>query len=99
MIAALTESERQAALASLPDWAFDPARRAIHRRVWFETFGEALGAIVRIGLEAEKADHHPEWANCHAQLDIWLTSHDAGGLSQRDVDFARAVDRIVGEPR
>lgn len=95
MIAELSDDERQAVLEALPEWTYHPARRAIHRRVRFATFGDALGAIVRIGVEAEKADHHPEWSNCHALLNIWLTTHDAGGLSRRDVDLARAIDRIV----
>lgn len=88
----LTDDECTAALRDLPLWRYDPARDALHRRLRFADFGAALAAMVRIGVAAEKADHHPEWANVYDRLDIWLTTHDAGGISARDVALAAAID-------
>jgi len=93
-IAALTPEARTAALAALPAWAYDPARNALHRRIIRADFSEAFALMTRIALAAEKADHHPEWANVWNRIDIWLTTHDAGGVSQRDVDLAAAIDAM-----
>lgn len=95
MIQALTPDARDLALADLPAWRYDADRKAFQRSLRFADFSEALGAMVRIGLEAEKADHHPEWANVYNRLDIWLTTHDAGDVSTRDLALARRIDFIV----
>ncbi|WP_206245338.1 4a-hydroxytetrahydrobiopterin dehydratase [Novosphingobium terrae] len=95
MIAPLTQEALQQALASLPDWTYDEPRKAIHRRIVLRDFGQALGLMVRIGVEAEKRDHHPEWANVYNKLDIWLTTHDADGVSTRDVELAGVIDRLI----
>ncbi|KQM54518.1 pterin-4-alpha-carbinolamine dehydratase [Sphingomonas sp. Leaf208] len=79
---------------TLPAWKYNPERRALHRRLSFASFGEALGAMVRIGVEADKRDHHPEWANVYNTVDIWLTTHDAGGVSNKDENLASAIDRM-----
>ncbi|MCW4460911.1 4a-hydroxytetrahydrobiopterin dehydratase [Sphingomonas sp. BT-65] len=81
-----------AEIAALAAWTVDPVRQALHRRLQFATFGEALGAMVRIGVEADKEDHHPEWSNVFGTIDIWLTTHDAGGISARDLALARTID-------
>ena len=60
-------------------------------------FAEAFGFMTQVALIAEKADHHPEWSNVWNRVDILLTTHDAGGLSTRDVELAEAIDAIVGE--
>ena len=83
-----------AALARLPQWQHDAARKALHRRIERADFSEAFALMTRIALAAEKADHHPEWANVWNRIDIWLTTHDAGGVSQRDVDLAAAIDAM-----
>lgn len=92
----LTDAARDAALNALPDWVHDAQRDALYRSVLFADFAEALGAMVRIGVAADKADHHPEWSNVYNRLDIWLTTHDADGVSERDVALATVIDRIVG---
>lgn len=97
MLNALTDDERIAALAALPAWSHDIDRKALFRRLSFATFGEALAAMVRIGVEAEKRDHHPEWTNIYATIDIWLTTHDAGGISSRDVELATVIDSMFRE--
>jgi 4a-hydroxytetrahydrobiopterin dehydratase len=95
MIQALSADARDLALAELSAWRYDAARKALHRGLRFADFNQALGTMVRIGLEAEKADHHPEWTNVYDRLDIWLTTHDADGVSPRDVALARRIDLIV----
>lgn len=95
MTKSLSDAERQEALRNLPLWIYDHQRRALYRRISFLNFVEAMAALVRIGFAAEKADHHPEWANVYNLLDIWLTTHDAGGVSERDFRLARDIDALV----
>ncbi len=97
MIEQLSEAERAEALDGLPDWDFDEARDAITRSLVFADFVEAFGFMTRVALLAEKADHHPEWSNVWNRVEIALTTHDAGGLSHRDIDLAQAIDAIVGD--
>jgi 4a-hydroxytetrahydrobiopterin dehydratase len=96
LIEQLTEAERIDALKELTAWTHEPERDAFTRRVVLADFSEAFAFMTRVALIAEKADHHPEWANVWNRVDILLTTHDAGGLSQRDVDMARAIDAILG---
>jgi len=91
----LNEEERAAALDALDEWDFDEARDAITRSFTFADFSEAFAFMTRVALLAEKADHHPEWSNVWNRVDILLTTHDAGGLSQRDVDMAEAIDLLT----
>ena len=95
MIEQLTEEERAEALDTLDAWDYDEARDAITRRFTFENFGEAFAFMTRVALIAEKADHHPEWSNVWNRVDIVLTTHDAGGLSARDIAMAEAIDALV----
>ncbi|GGE83357.1 4a-hydroxytetrahydrobiopterin dehydratase [Sphingomonas prati] len=96
MIEPLSEAERIDALDGLPDWDHDDGRDAITRRFVFADFSEAFGFMTRVALLAEKADHHPEWSNVWNRVDVTLTTHDAGGLSVRDVAMAQAIDAVVG---
>jgi 4a-hydroxytetrahydrobiopterin dehydratase len=91
----LTESERDAGLASLPAWTLRDDGLAISRSLSFADFNAAFGFMVRVALLAEKADHHPEWSNVWNKVDIVLTTHDAGGLSKRDLALARAIDALA----
>jgi len=91
----LTASARAAALATLPAWSQLPDRDAIHRSLRFSDFSAAWGFMSRVALLAEKHDHHPEWSNVYARVEITLSTHDAGGLSQRDIDLARAIDALT----
>ncbi|MHA6722042.1 4a-hydroxytetrahydrobiopterin dehydratase [Sphingomonas sp. RS2018] len=95
MIEALNEAERADALDALADWDYDDARDAIGRSFTFENFSEAFAFMTQVALLAEKADHHPEWSNVYNRVDIVLTTHDAGGLSSRDVDLANKIDVLV----
>lgn len=91
----LTDSERETALATLPDWTLREDGLAITRCFTFTDFSEAFAFMTRVALQAEKADHHPEWSNVWNRVDITLTTHDAGGLSQRDVEMAGAIGGMV----
>ena len=95
MIEQLNEAERADALDGLPDWDYDEGRDAISRSFTFENFAEAFAFMTQVAMAAEKADHHPEWSNVYNRVDITLTTHDAGGLSSRDVDMAGLIDTLV----
>ena len=92
MVEKLTPAERERLLPELDGWTADEARDGIRKSYRFESFVEAFAFMSRIALLAEKANHHPEWFNVYNRVDILLTTHDAGGLSMRDVDLARAID-------
>ncbi|ONF95544.1 putative pterin-4-alpha-carbinolamine dehydratase [Sphingomonas jeddahensis] len=95
MVDQLNETERADALDALPDWDYDEGRDAITRSIVFTDFAEAFGFMTQVALIAERADHHPEWTNVWNRVEITLTTHDAGGLSQRDLDLATAIDSIL----
>jgi len=95
MIEPLSDEERADALDSLSDWDYEDGRDAITRRFLFADFSEAFAFMTRVALIAEKMDHHPEWSNVWNRVDVTLTTHDAGGLSTRDVVMAEAIDALV----
>jgi 4a-hydroxytetrahydrobiopterin dehydratase len=88
----LDAATQQAALARLDGWSEVDGRDAIHKTFNFKSFNSAWGFMSRIALAAEKMDHHPEWCNVYGRVEITLTTHDCGGLSQRDVDLAHIID-------
>lgn len=91
----LNDDERATALDQLDEWDYDEARDAITRSFTFEDFPAAFAFMVRVALLANTADHHPEWSNVYNRVDILLTTHDAGGLSERDVALAEAIDALI----
>lgn len=95
MVEQLSQAERADALDGLPDWDVDEARDAITRTFTFDDFSQAFAFMTQVALLAEKADHHPEWSNVYNRVDILLTTHDAGGLSERDIDMAQKIDALV----
>jgi len=95
-VAVLSESEREAALANLPGWAFDPGRNGIAKSFKFGGFGAAFAFMTRVALEAEKADHHPEWSNVWNRVDILLSTHSEGGVTEKDVALASRIEAIAG---
>ena len=95
MTAKLSGKARSDALAGLTQWKEVPGRDAIQRSLRFADFSQAFAFMTRVALAAEKADHHPEWSNVYNRVDIVLSTHDAGGLSEKDVALARFVDSIV----
>ncbi|WHO38034.1 4a-hydroxytetrahydrobiopterin dehydratase [Sphingobium sp. AP49] len=94
MLAQLNDAERRAALAQLPQWTAVSGPDGIARQFRFPDFVAAFGFMTKVALLAEKADHHPEWSNVYNRVDIVLTTHDAGGVSQRDIDLAMAIDAL-----
>lgn len=96
MIQRLTDDARRQALGQLKGWAEAEGRDAIAKTFTFKDFNEAFGFMARVALVAEKADHHPEWRNVYKTVDVVLSTHDAGGLTQKDIDLARAMDTIAG---
>lgn len=91
----LTQAERTQMLPELNDWAVAADRDAIEKSFKFDDFVAAFGFMSRVALLAEKADHHPEWSNVYNKVEITLTTHDADGLSMKDVDLAKAIDGLV----
>ncbi len=96
MVDKLSPAERRRALARLKGWKKVRGRDAIHKEYRFKDFNEAFGFMGRVALAAEKMDHHPEWFNVYNRVEITLSTHDAGGLSERDVALARFIDSIAG---
>ena len=95
MVAKLSDQERAEALAGLPEWKWDAAHEAIRKRFTFGDFSEAFGFMTRVALAAEHADHHPEWSNVWNRVDIALTTHDAGGLTAKDVALAKRIEALA----
>jgi 4a-hydroxytetrahydrobiopterin dehydratase len=82
-------------LAALPQWRYQPERGGSITRDWiFIDFSEAFGFMTRVALLAEQHGHHPEWSNVYNRVSITLTTHDAGGLSSRDLDLAQRIDSL-----
>ena len=92
----LTGDARKGALAALSGWSEAPGRDAITKKFVFKDFNEAFGFMARAALIAEKMDHHPEWFNVYKNVEVTLSTHDAGGLTELDVKLAEAMDRLTG---
>jgi 4a-hydroxytetrahydrobiopterin dehydratase len=84
-------------LARVPGWRFDAESLSIERRFAFKDFSEAFAFMTRVAMAAEQRNHHPEWFNVYNRVDITFSTHDAGGLTERDIDFAEWVDGIAGD--
>jgi 4a-hydroxytetrahydrobiopterin dehydratase len=92
----LTGDARKTALAGLKGWSEVSGRDAITKKFVFKDFNQAFGFMSRVALVAEKMDHHPEWFNVYKTVEVTLSTHDAGGLTDRDVKLAEAMDKIAG---
>lgn len=95
MATRLQGEDRLKALASIPAWNAVEGRDAIARQFHFKDFNAAFGFMARVALIAEKADHHPEWFNVYNRVDVTLSTHDAGGLTEKDIALAHAMDAIA----
>jgi len=93
MVEKLDDAARAALAAELPGWTLEGAH--LKRRLVFADFNQAWGFMCRVALLAEAQDHHPEWFNVYNRVDIALTTHDAGGLSARDVRLAKAINALA----
>jgi 4a-hydroxytetrahydrobiopterin dehydratase len=92
----LTPSERDKALATLPGWHFDTEVNAIKRDFAFADFSRAFAFMTRVALAAEKAGHHPDWSNSYAEVMIALSTHSDGGVTQKDIALAKAINELAG---
>ncbi|MBZ9939358.1 4a-hydroxytetrahydrobiopterin dehydratase [Mesorhizobium sp. BR1-1-16] len=92
----LSKSARAVELAKLPGWQITPDGTAITRVFSFADFSEAFGFMARVALAAEAMNHHPEWSNVYKTVTVKLTTHDAGGLTDKDVALAAAMNRFGG---
>jgi len=91
----LTAEARKAALARLAGWSEVTGRDAIAKKFTFKDFNQAFGFMTRAALVAEKMDHHPEWFNVYKTVEVTLSTHDAGGVTELDVKLAEAMDRLA----
>jgi len=89
----LTEGEINTALEQLPDWVLEAGK--LHRALNFKNFVQAWGFMTQVAIVAEKMNHHPEWSNVYNRVVIDLTTHEAGGLTKRDVELAQKIDQIA----
>ena len=89
----ITGAARTEALASLPAWTEVQGRDAITRRFTFADFNEAFGFMTRVAIKAQEMNHHPEWFNVYNRVDVTLSTHDADGLTERDIELALFIDR------
>ena len=92
----LTGEARKAAFSRLQGWSESKERDAITKKFVFSDFSAAFGFMTRVALAAEKLDHHPEWFNVYKTVEVTLSTHDAGGLTERDVRLAQTMDRLAG---
>lgn len=95
MVEKLSAKERETGLAGLNGWVYDEAADAIGHVFKFKNFSEAFAFMTRVALAAEKAAHHPEWSNVYNTVTIRLTTHDAKGLSSKDIALAQSIDKIL----
>lgn len=95
MIERLDDKTIENALRALPGWARAGNRHALEKSFKFKNFGQAWAFMSRIALLAEKMDHHPEWFNVYNRVDITLTTHDADGISERDIKMAEKIEKFT----
>lgn len=93
----LSTQQLDAALATLPGWSV--ANDKLHREYRFPDFIHAFGFMATAAIAIEKMNHHPEWFNVYNKVNVDLTTHDAGGITQKDVDLAQALDAFAGKPQ
>ena len=95
MVARLEGNARQQALAGLKGWKEEAGRDAISKQFRFADFNQAFAFMTQVALKAERMDHHPEWSNVYNRVSVLLSTHDCGGVSQRDIELARFIDTLA----
>jgi 4a-hydroxytetrahydrobiopterin dehydratase len=91
----LSDAERKAAFAELDGWTPTPGRDAIAKTFAFKDFNAAFGFMSRVALKAERMDHHPEWFNVYNRVEVTLATHDAGGVTAKDIKLAKFMDAVA----
>lgn len=94
-MAVLGDAERDEALGGLPGWRFDAERNGIAKSFAFADFSAAFAFMTRVALAAEKADHHPDWSNVWSKVDILLSTHSDGGVTEKDIALATEIERFA----
>lgn len=89
----LNPTELESVVSSLPGWSVQTGR--LHREFKFKTFIEAFGFMTEVALIAESKNHHPEWSNVYNRVKVELTTHESGGVTERDVDLAGRINGIA----
>ena len=89
----LSEEDINEKLQGLPGWSISNGK--LHKEFSFETFNQAFGFMTRAAMEIEKMNHHPEWLNVYNRLTVELTTHDAGGITQNDINLAKILNSLV----
>lgn len=92
-IQALSNETIEQQLASVPQWQLKDGK--LYRRLVFDNFVAAFGFMAQVAILAEKANHHPEWANVYRTVDIFLTTHEVDGISVRDFALAQSIDKLI----
>jgi 4a-hydroxytetrahydrobiopterin dehydratase len=95
MVERLTEAARKAALQQLPGWSETTTGEAIAKTFVFKDFNAAFGFMARAALVAEKSDHHPDWRNVYKTVEVELSTHEASGVTERDIALAGAMNEIA----
>lgn len=95
MAAKLSADARKTALGKLTGWSEVSGRDAITKKFEFKDFNQAFGFMTRAALVAEKMDHHPEWFNVYNKIEVTLSTHDAGGVTELDVKLAETMDKLA----
>jgi 4a-hydroxytetrahydrobiopterin dehydratase len=90
-----SDIERDEEMAELARWRYEASQKAIVRDLKFKDFSAAFGFMARVALAAEKAGHHPEWSNVYNRVTVALSTHDAGGVTDKDIGLAKAIDAIA----
>jgi len=97
MMSKLDDAQREAALAALTEWSLVEDRAALQKTFTFKNFNQAWGFMSRVALLAESMGHHPEWFNVYNRVDVTLSTHDVGGLSNLDIRMARAMETFASQ--
>lgn len=95
MVTRLTAEERKSKLAALPGWEPSVGRDALHKAFKFPDFNAAFGFMTRVAIKAQELDHHPEWFNVYNRVEITLSTHEADGITQRDIELALFIESIA----
>jgi len=93
----LTQSELEAEMENLPGWSLDDEK--LYKELEFKNFIHAFGFMTKVAITAEKMNHHPEWFNVYNKVQIHLTTHEAGGISENDVNLARKIDTLADQEK
>lgn len=95
MVAPLDIEGREHALGQLPEWVFNPVKNGLERTVEFKDFTGAFDFMRSVALLVEQHNHHPEWCNIYNKVSIFLTTHEANGVTEKDVALAHAIEKLI----